>query len=50
LYSQKKFKTPTAALDTAIELEKDSILFYNEIGNFVPESEHKPINEIIGQE
>ena len=46
----KKFKTPTAALDTAIGLEKDYILFYNEMKNFVPESEHKPINEIISQE
>jgi len=46
----KKFKTSNAALDTAIGLEKDSILFYNEIRNFVPESEHKPIDEIIGQE
>jgi len=46
----KKFKTPTAALDTAIGLEKDSILFYDEMKNFLPESEHKPINEIIGQE
>jgi len=46
----KKPKAPTAALDTAIGLEKDSILFYNEMKNFVLESEHKPINEIIGQE
>ena len=46
----KKFKTAAAALDTAIGLEKDSILFYNEMKNFVPESEHKPINEIIDQE
>lgn len=46
----KKFKTPTAALDTAIGLEKDSILLYNEMKNFTPESEHKTIDEIIGQE
>jgi len=46
----KKFKTPTTALDTAIGLEKDSILFYNEMKNFVAEPEHKPINEIISQE
>jgi len=45
-----KLKTPTAALDTAIGLEKDSILFYNEMKNFVSESEHKPIDEIIQQE
>jgi len=46
----RKFKTATAALDMAIGLEKDSILFYNEMKNFTPESEHETINEIIGQE
>jgi len=46
----KKFKTFAAALDMAIGLEKDSILFYNEMKKFVPESEHKPITEIISQE
>jgi len=46
----KKFKTPTAALDTAIGLEKDSILFYNEMKSFIPESRYETINEIIGQE
>jgi len=46
----KSFKTHTAALDTAIGLEKDSIIFYNEMKSFVPESEHRPINEIINQE
>ena len=46
----KKFKKSTAALDIAIGLEKDSILFYNEMKNFVSESERKPIDEIIGQE
>jgi len=45
-----QLKTNTAALDTAIGLEKDSILFYDEIKNFIPESEHETINEIIRQE
>jgi len=46
----EKFKTSTEVLDTAIRLEKDSVLLYNEIKNFVPESEHKTIDEIVKQE
>jgi len=47
---KKKFKTSTEVLDTAIVVEKDSILIYNEMKNFVPESEHKTIDEIVNQE
>jgi len=41
-------ETMVAALRKAIEVEKDSIIYYNEIKSIVPES--KAVEEIIKEE
>lgn len=43
-------KDATSAVDFAIQRELDSILFYQESKQFVHESQHKLIDEIIAEE
>ncbi len=38
------------ALNFAIEREKDSILYYQEVKNILPQSQHKEIEKIINEE
>jgi rubrerythrin len=38
------------AIDMALRFEKDSILFFNEMKNFVPQGEHEAIDKLIAQE
>lgn len=46
----ERVKTEVEALEMAIGAEKESILFYTEMKQFVPESEHGVIEKIIDQE
>lgn len=46
----KKIKTSKQAIDLAIGFEKDSILFYVEMKNFVPENDHRIIDRLIEEE
>ncbi len=48
--NSKEVKTVIEALDFAIEREKDSILYYQEIKNILPESQHKELEKIINEE
>ena len=43
-------KTPVDAVDFAMGMEKDSILYYIEAGNFVPSNEKKIIDGIVNEE
>ncbi|MDD5169024.1 MAG: ferritin family protein [Syntrophales bacterium] len=45
-----KVKDVPAAIDFAIRRELDSILYYHEIKQFVPKSEHAVIDEVIEEE
>ena len=45
-----KVKDVLAAIDFAIHRELDSILYYHEIKQFVPTSEHGVIEEVIAEE
>lgn len=45
-----KIKDVPAALDFAIRMEMDSILYYHEIKNFVPHKDHPTVDEIIEEE
>lgn len=46
----KKISSEMEAVETGIGLEKDSIIFYNEMRNYVPKSEHSVIDNVIDQE
>ena len=57
IFTQKKFdeeiakiKDINAALDYAINAESDSILYYQEVKNLVPENQRKIIEGIIEEE
>ena len=57
IYTQKKFdeeianiKNINAAIDYAINAELDSILYYQEVKNLVPENQRKTIDGIIEEE
>jgi len=43
-------KTIIEALDVGIGFEKDSILFFNELLNFVPKGQHPVIQKLIDEE
>lgn len=43
-------ENPSEALGTAIDLEKDSILFYQEMRNFVRADDRNLVDEIINEE
>ena len=43
-------KEPLAALDFGIQRELDSITYYHETINFVPENQHSVINAVIDEE
>ena len=45
-----KIKSEPEAIDLGIGFEKDSILFYQGMKRFVPEYDHKIIDELILQE
>jgi rubrerythrin len=45
-----RVKDEKAALDLAIQMELDSILYYHEIKGFIIEREHKTIDRIIEEE
>jgi len=47
---QNKLKTTVKILDFAIQREKDSILYYQEIKNLVSETQHKELEKIINEE
>jgi rubrerythrin len=47
---QNKLKTIVQILDFAIQREKDSILYYQEIKNLVSETQHKELEKIINEE
>ncbi len=47
---KKEMSDPAIALRIALSLEKDSILFYNELLNVTHKKEHKVINQIIKEE
>jgi len=42
--------TPTEAIETAMGFEKDTILFFVEMLEFVPESEKKHVKACIDEE
>ena len=46
----KKLGDLASVLDYSMHREADSILYYHEIKNFVPESEHGIIDTIIQEE
>jgi len=46
----QKASSPAEAIQTALGAEKDSILFYSEMRNFVPEREQPVIDRIINEE
>jgi len=46
----EKTSSEIDALDIGVQAEKDSILFYAEMQNFVGEADRKVINDIIGEE
>ncbi len=46
----EKISSEIEALDTGIQAEKDSILFYTELQNFVRQPDHKVVLNIIGEE
>ncbi|MCX7957060.1 MAG: ferritin family protein [Endomicrobia bacterium] len=46
----KKIRTLSQALSFAIQREKDSILYYQDIKNIIPRSEHNKLENIIDQE
>ncbi|MDH5362642.1 MAG: rubrerythrin [Aigarchaeota archaeon] len=46
----KKVSSEMEAVEAGISLEKDSIIFYNEMRNYVPKSEHSVIDKVIDQE
>lgn len=46
----KQIKSVEKALEFAIEREKDSILYYQEVKNILPKSQHKEIEKIINEE
>lgn len=57
IFSQKEFdrkveeiNDPVSALDFAIGAELDSILYYQEIKNIVPENKHDQIDKIVDEE
>lgn len=57
IYTQKKFDEETAnikdinaAIDYAINAELDSVLYYQEIKNLIPENQRKTIDGIIEEE
>jgi rubrerythrin len=57
IFSQKTFEKkvneivdPASAIDFAIQAEIDSILYYQEIKNIVPENKHKKIDIIVDEE
>jgi rubrerythrin len=45
-----KVKDTSAAVDFAIQRELDSILYYHEIKNLVPTTQHETIEKIIVEE
>jgi len=47
---QNKLKTISQILDFAIQREKDSILYYQEIKNMVSEQQHTELEKIINEE
>ena len=47
---QNKLKTTTQILDFAIQREKDSILYYQEIKNLISEKQQKELEKIINEE
>jgi rubrerythrin len=47
---QNKLKTTVKILNFAIQREKDSILYYQEIKNLVSETQHKELEKIINEE
>ncbi|MFN3550647.1 MAG: ferritin-like domain-containing protein [Endomicrobiia bacterium] len=46
----KQIKTLKKAIDFAIEREKDSILYYQEVKNILSSDQHKEIEKIINEE
>lgn len=46
----EKISSEIEALDTGIQAEKDSILFYTEMQNFVRQPDNKVVLDIIGEE
>ena len=46
----RTIKDERQAVGLGIGFEKDSILFYHEVKNFVPESEHGIINDLLEEE
>jgi len=47
---KKELSNPGVATDSALVLEKDSILFYQELLPFTEKKDHKTIQDIIGEE
>lgn len=45
-----RVKDTPSAINFGIQRELDSILYYHEIKNFVPKSQHKLIDKIIDEE
>ncbi|MCS7228038.1 MAG: hypothetical protein NZ839_03630, partial [Endomicrobia bacterium] len=46
----KQIKSVSKALEFAIEREKDSILYYQEVKNVLPTQQHKELEKIINEE
>lgn len=46
----KTVKDDARAIELGIDFEKDSILFYHEMKNFVPEAEHSIIENLLKEE
>ena len=46
----QKIKTPLEAIDVAMRFEKDSILFFESMRQFIPNAEHKTVDELINEE
>lgn len=46
----KQIKSVSKALDFAIDREKDSILYYQEVKNILPQDQQKEIEKIINEE
>ena len=50
LFRSKKVKDEKHAIELGIGFEKDSILFYHEMENFVPEAERSIIENLLKEE
>lgn len=46
----ENLKDPLEIIGTAIVFEKDTILFYHEMKNFINEEKHRIINDLIAEE